>query len=65
MPNTALVYEASRYYVLVYTGNGYADIRPVEVLNTIGDKTFINTGVKEGEKVIASLALQIYSELNN
>jgi len=65
VPNSALVYETSRYYVLVYNGNGDADITPVEILNTIGGKTYLKSGVTPGSKVIASLALQIYSELNN
>ena len=61
----ALIYERSRYYVLVYKGKGNADITPVELLNTLGDKTYIKSGVKEGDKIIASMALQLYSELNN
>ncbi len=65
IPNSALVYETSRYYVVVYNGKGDADIRPVEVLNTIGNRTYISSGVKEGEQIIASQALQIYTELNN
>ena len=65
VPSSALVYEASRYYVLVYKGGGNADITPVDVLNKLGDKTFISSGVNAGDKVIASSALQIYSELNN
>jgi cobalt-zinc-cadmium efflux system membrane fusion protein len=65
VPSKALVYDRSRYYVLKYNGKGSADITPVEVLNTLGDKTYLSSGVNEGDKVIASLALQIYSELNN
>jgi len=65
VPNSALIYETSRYYVLVYKGRGDADITPVEVLNTLGNKTYISAGVQPGDKVISSLALQIYSELNN
>jgi len=65
VPSSALVYETSRYYVLVYKGNGNADITPVEVLNTLGDRTYLKSGVQEGDMVIGSLALQIYSELNN
>ncbi len=61
----ALIYERSRYYVLVYNGKGKADITPVEIINTLADKTYIKSGVKEGDRVIGSLALQIYSELNN
>jgi membrane fusion protein, heavy metal efflux system len=61
----ALVYENSRYYVVLYKGGGNADIAPVEVLNTLGDKTYINSGIAEGDKIIAAQALQIYTELNN
>lgn len=65
IPSKALVYDRSRYYVLVYKGKGNADIVPVEVLNNLGDRTYIRSGVREGDRVISSLALQIYSELNN
>ncbi|MFI5196547.1 MAG: efflux RND transporter periplasmic adaptor subunit [Chitinophagales bacterium] len=61
----ALVYENSRYYVVLYKGKADADIAPVEVLNTLGDKTYLRSGVQSGDRIIASLALQIYSELNN
>ena len=32
----ALIYDNSRYYVLVYNGHGDASITPVEVLNALG-----------------------------
>jgi len=60
----ALVYDQSRYYVVVYKGNGNVNVAPVEVLSTLGDKTYLKSGIHEGDKVIASQALQIYSELN-
>jgi len=65
IPSKALVFDRSRYYVLVYKGNGKADITSVEVLNTLGDKTYLSSGVHEGDRIIATIALQIYSELNN
>ena len=65
IPSKALVYDRSRYFVLVYTGKGKADITPVEVLNTLGERTYISSGVHEGDKIISSTALQIYNELNN
>jgi cobalt-zinc-cadmium efflux system membrane fusion protein len=65
IPSKALVFDRSRYYVLIYKGNGKADITPVEVLNTLGDKTYLSSGVNEGDRIIATIALQIYSELNN
>ncbi len=65
VPSKSLVYENSRYYVLMYHGKGDADITPVEVLNTLGDITYLSSGVHEGDRIVASIALQIYSELNN
>ena len=65
IPKKALVYDHSQYYVVLYKGKGNADITPVEVLNTVGDIVYINAGIKEGDQIISTLALQIYSELNN
>lgn len=61
----ALIYDNSRYYVIVYNGHCDASITPVEVLNTLGDKTYIKSGVKDGDRVISSQAIQIYGELNS
>ena len=61
----ALIYDNSRYYVLVYNGHGDASITPVEILNALGDKTYIKSGVKEGDRVISSQAILIYGELND
>jgi membrane fusion protein, heavy metal efflux system len=61
----ALIYDNSRYYVLVYNGNGDASITPVEILNAAGDITYIKSGIKEGDHVIATAAILIYGELNS
>ena len=61
----ALIYDNSRYYVLVYNGHGDASITPVEVLNTLGDRTYIKSGIKEGDLIIATAAILIYGELNS
>lgn len=61
----ALIYDNSRYYVLVYNGHGDASITPVEVLNAQGDRTYIKSGVKEGDRVITTAAILIYGELNS
>jgi cobalt-zinc-cadmium efflux system membrane fusion protein len=65
VPSSALVFDHSQYYVLVYSGHGIADIRQVYILNSYAKKTYLSGGVKKGETVITSEALQIYSELNN
>jgi cobalt-zinc-cadmium efflux system membrane fusion protein len=65
IPTGALVYDHSQYYVLVYQGGGKANITPVGRLSTLGDTTYLTSGVKPGDKVIASDALQVYDQLNN
>lgn len=65
VPLSALVFDNSRYFVLVYHGGGKADITPVTRLSTLGDKVYLTEGVNVGDKVIASDALAIYDQLNN
>ena len=65
IPSNALIFDHSQYYVLVYRGKGKAEITPVQKLNTLGQKTYITSGVNVGDRIIATNALQIYSELNN
>lgn len=65
IPSSALIFDHSQYYVLVYHGKGKAEIIPVQKLNTLGQKTYLTSGVNIGDRIIASNALQIYSELNN
>lgn len=65
IPSSALIFDHSQYYVLLYHSNDKIDIKEVQKLYTIGNKTYIISGVNAGDKVISSSALQIYSELNN
>ncbi|HVW60543.1 MAG TPA: efflux RND transporter periplasmic adaptor subunit [Puia sp.] len=65
IPSTALIFDHSQYYVLVYKSPSDITIRAVQVESTMGDKTYISGGLSEGEKVIGSQALLIYQELNS
>jgi len=65
IPSRALIFDHSQYYVLVYKSPSDITIRPVQVLNTVGDKTFISEGLTEGERLIGTEALLIYQELNS
>jgi len=65
IPKSALIFVDSKYYVLVYQGKGKANITPVEKLSDLGDKVYLQSGVKAGDQLIASSALQIYDQLNN
>lgn len=65
IPSQALIFDHSQYYVLVYNNRSDVKITPVQVINTVGDRTFIAAGVNDGDKVIASQAILIYNALNS
>jgi cobalt-zinc-cadmium efflux system membrane fusion protein len=65
VPSQALIFDHSQYYVLVFNSKADVKITPVQVINTVGDRTFIASGVSKGEKVITSQAILIYDALNS
>jgi cobalt-zinc-cadmium efflux system membrane fusion protein len=69
VPKAALVFNTSQYYVLVYHGQGKAEITPVDPMNTLTNdvdgKIYIRKGVTAGQTVITRDALQIFDQLNN
>jgi cobalt-zinc-cadmium efflux system membrane fusion protein len=65
IPSSALIFDHSQYYVLIYKSPSDISIRPVQVMNTVGGRSFISSGLSEGEKLIGSQALLIYQELNS
>jgi cobalt-zinc-cadmium efflux system membrane fusion protein len=64
VPNQSVIFDHSQYYLLVYKSPSEIKITPVQVINTVGDKTYLSGGVLEGDKIIASQAILIYGELN-
>jgi cobalt-zinc-cadmium efflux system membrane fusion protein len=61
----AIIFDHSQYYVLVYNSKSDVKITPVQIINQVGDKTFIASGVNNGDKVISSQAILIYDALNS
>jgi cobalt-zinc-cadmium efflux system membrane fusion protein len=65
VPSQALIFDHSQYYVLVYNSRTDVKITPVQVINTVGDRTFLASGVNNGDRVISSQAILIYNALNS
>jgi cobalt-zinc-cadmium efflux system membrane fusion protein len=63
--SSAIIFDHSQNYVLVYHTNTDIKIIPVEVINAIDDRTYISGNIKVGDKIIASQAILIYNALNN
>lgn len=63
--SSALVFDNSNNYVLVYKGEKNFDVRKVEVYKTIGAKAYIRSGIKENDRIVTSNQLLIYNALTN
>ena len=65
IPSQALIFDHSQYYVLVYNSKTDVKITPVQVINTVGERTYLASGVNNGDKVITTQAILIYNALNS
>lgn len=61
----SLIFDHSQYFVVAYKDNANIRITPVTVLSTLGQRTYLSSGVNVGDKIIGSQALLIYDQLNN
>ncbi|MBS1949153.1 MAG: efflux RND transporter periplasmic adaptor subunit [Bacteroidetes bacterium] len=61
----ALIFDHSQYYVLIYNSKEDVRITPVQIISANGDKTYIASGLNEGDKIISSQAILIYDALNS
>ncbi|MGH2644716.1 MAG: efflux RND transporter periplasmic adaptor subunit, partial [Chitinophagaceae bacterium] len=65
VPSSAVIFDHSQYYVLVFNSRTNVVITPVQIVKTTRKITYISGGVQEGQRVIASQALLIYGALNS
>jgi cobalt-zinc-cadmium efflux system membrane fusion protein len=63
VPTDALVSDEGKDYVVVYNGNDNLKIAEVSILKTVNDKTYINSGVEPGQRVITKNQLLIFNQL--
>ena len=65
IPSSAIVFDKSKNFVLVFKDAKNIETRPVEVYRQVGDLTYISSGLAENDKVITKNQLYIYDALND
>ena len=65
IPSAALIFDKSRYFVMVYESDDKIDTREVIVYKDNGKIAYIDSGIKEGEKVLTKYHLLVYDALND
>ena len=65
VPSTALIFDKSKNFVMIFKDRNNIETRQVEVYRQVGETTYISSGLKENEKVITNNQLFIYDALND
>ncbi|TRW22069.1 efflux RND transporter periplasmic adaptor subunit [Flavobacterium zepuense] len=65
VPSEALVFDKSKYFVMVFKGKNNIETREVNVYRALDDTTYLSSGLKEGEQVIVKGNLLIYDAIND
>lgn len=65
VPNSAIIFDKSRNYVMVFKDRYNLETREVSIFKTLGKQTYIAGGLQEGERVISRNQLLIYDALND
>ncbi len=65
IPSSAVIFDKSKYWVMVYVDRNNIETRQVEIYRQLYDVTYITHGLKPGEKVISKNGIFIYDALND
>lgn len=65
VPSSAVIFDKSKYWVMVFKDRHNIETRKVDIYRQLGDFTYIQTGLQEGETVISKNGLLIYDAIND
>lgn len=65
VPSSAIIFDKSKNFVMVFKSRSDIETRQVEVYRQVHDTSYISYGLKAGEKVISRNGLLIYDALND
>ncbi|GAB3255121.1 efflux RND transporter periplasmic adaptor subunit [Larkinella harenae] len=65
LPSEAVIFDNSKYYVMVFRSRSDIETREVHVHKFLGDIAYIDSGLKPGEQVISKNQLLVYDALND
>jgi cobalt-zinc-cadmium efflux system membrane fusion protein len=65
VPSSSVIFDKSKYWVMVFKDKYNIETRKVEIYRQLGDYTYIKSGLNEGETVISKGGLLIYDAIND
>lgn len=65
IPSSAIIFDKSKNWVMVYKDRSHIETRVIDVYRQIGDSTYVLDGLQEGETIISQNQMLIYDALND
>lgn len=65
IPSNALIFDKSRYFVMVYLADDNIETREVTIYKDNGKVAYVESGLTAGEKVMTKFQLLVYDALND
>ncbi len=65
IPSSAIIFDKSKYWVMVFKDRNNIETRQVEIYRQLGDKTYISSGLTKGETIISGNGILIYDAIND
>jgi cobalt-zinc-cadmium efflux system membrane fusion protein len=65
VPSSSILFDKSKNWVMIFKDRANIETRQVEVFRQLGETSYIQLGLKAGEKVISKNAMLIYDALND
>lgn len=63
IPASAIIFDSSKNYVVVYNSKCSLQVREVNIIKTVENITYLSSGLKTGDKVISKNELLLYNAL--
>lgn len=64
VPTSAVLFDKSKYWVMVFKDRHNIETRQVEIYRQLGKTSYVSAGLEAGELVLTSNALLIYDAIN-
>ncbi|MBC7556874.1 MAG: efflux RND transporter periplasmic adaptor subunit, partial [Chryseobacterium sp.] len=64
IPSNALIFDDSRYFVVIFKSQSDVKVQEVKVAKQTGDISYISDGLREGDKVVTTNQLLYYRSLS-
>lgn len=65
VPSSAIIFDKSKYWVMIFKDRNDIQTRQVSVYRQLGDTTYVNHGLMDGETIITKNNLLVYDAIND